>query len=124
MQNRREKELSIERKRKQHELELRLQKEQAEIIREENLENNERIERADVFRRQQILDKIEQDKIRADALQVEKEKLKMLRFQAKQDAEKKKAIILEKFEALKKKGRFGPEDLNSLDIGFTSKTED
>jgi hypothetical protein len=26
---------------------------------------------------------------------------------------------LEKFEALKKKGRFGPEDLNSLDLGTT-----
>jgi hypothetical protein len=24
---------------------------------------------------------------------------------------------LERFEALKKKGRFGPEDLNSLDLG-------
>ena len=43
----------------------------------------------------------------------------MMRFQAKQDAEKQKAIILEKFEALKKKGRFGPEDFNSLDLGFT-----
>jgi hypothetical protein len=46
--------------------------------------------------------------------------MKMLRFQAKQDADKQKAIILEKFEALKKKGRFGPEDLNSLDLGTAS----
>jgi len=48
----------------------------------------------------------------------------MQRFYAKQEAEKKKAIILEKFEALKKKGRFGPEDLSSLDIGYTSKKEE
>ena len=51
MQNRREKELSIERKRKEHELQLRLEKEKAEILREENLENNERLERADNFKR-------------------------------------------------------------------------
>ena len=51
MQNRREKELSIERKRKEHELMLRLEKEKAEILREENLENNERLERADIFKR-------------------------------------------------------------------------
>ena len=51
MQNRRDKELSIERKRKEHELQLRLEKEKAEILREENLENNERLERADNFRR-------------------------------------------------------------------------
>ena len=47
----------------------------------------------------------------------------MLRFQAKQEADKQKALILEKFEALKKKGRFGPEDLNSLDLGFTRNGE-
>jgi hypothetical protein len=51
MQNRRDKELSIERKRKEHELQLRLEKEKAEILREENLENNERLERADIFKR-------------------------------------------------------------------------
>ena len=27
---------------------------------------------------------------------------------------------MEKFEVLKKKGRFGPEDLNSLDLGMAS----
>ena len=26
---------------------------------------------------------------------------------------------MEKFETLKKKGRFGPDDLKSLDLGFT-----
>jgi hypothetical protein len=51
MQNRRDKELSIEQKRKEHELQLRLEKEKAEILREENLENNERLERADIFKR-------------------------------------------------------------------------
>lgn len=48
----------------------------------------------------------------------------MLRFHAKQDAEKTKASIMEKFEALKKKGRFGPDDLSALDLGPASPKEE
>jgi len=63
--------------------------------------------------------KIEEDKLRALALQKEKQRLVEIRLKAKSDAEKQKAVIMEKFESLKKRGKISPDDLKSLDFSVS-----
>lgn len=67
--------------------------------------------------------RIEEDRLRALQLQKEKQRLVDIRLKAKADAEKQKAVIMEKFEQLKKRGKISPDDLKSLDFSVSKDQE-
>jgi hypothetical protein len=65
-----------------------LKREQDLIKREDKMENVDRISRANEYKKQKILEKIEYDNMKANQVSREKEKLMETRFAVRREAEK------------------------------------
>ena len=74
----------------QREWQLMIKREQELLKREEKWMNVERIGRAQEYKKQQILDKIEYDNQKTEALRIEKERLFASRASIRREAEKQK----------------------------------
>ena len=86
--------------------------------------NVERIGRAQEYKKQQILDKIEYDNQKTEALRIEKERLFASRASIRREAEKQKQQILDTFEQMKKRGKLDREVLAQFGVGRHSIQED
>ena len=102
---------------------LMIKKELDLIKREEKFENVERIARAQNYKKQKILEKIEFDNLKSEHVRHEKAKLLDSRFAVRREADKQKHQILEAFETLKKKGKIDPQSLQSLGIDLQIKED-
>lgn len=93
---------------------LMVKKEMDLLKREEKFENVERIAKAQNYKKQKILEKIEFDNLKTEHLRKEKAKLLETRFAVRRQADQQKQQILEAFEGMKKKGKFDPTALSTL----------
>lgn len=82
-----------------------LKREMDLIKREDKLENVDRIARAQEYKKQKVLEKIEFGNMKGEHLKKEKEKLLETRFSVRREADKQKQNILDAFETMKKKGK-------------------
>ena len=98
---------------------LMLKKEMDLIRREEKIENVQRISRAQSYKKDKILEKIEFDNLKSSQVKQEKAKLLETRFQVRREAEKQKKDILNVFEVMKKKGKIDNSSLHKLGLDIT-----
>jgi uncharacterized protein YfeS len=103
------------------EYEESIKKEIALIKREDRLENVERIARANAYQQKKIMEKIELDKLKTEALMAEKASMLQTRFAVRRQADQQKSKLMKTVELMKKKGRFDKEELAKL--GINVKTE-
>lgn len=95
---------------------LMIKKEMDLIKREDKQENVERIAKAQQFKKDKILEKIEFDNMKTQHVRKEKEKLLETRFQVRREADKQKTQIMEAFEMMKKKGKIDSASLQMLGL--------
>lgn len=88
--NREQKEQVMTKTQSEREWSLMIKREQELLRREEKLENVGRISKAQEYKKQKILEKIEFDNQKATHLQKEKEKLLETRFFVRREADKQK----------------------------------
>lgn len=82
-----------------------LKREMDLIRREEKIENVERISRAQAYKKEKILEKIEYGNMKAHHINQEKAKLLETRFNIRKQADRQKKEIINVFETLKKQGK-------------------
>lgn len=98
------------------EYEESIRKEMALIKREDRLENVERIARANLYTQKKIMQKIEFDKQKCEALLAEKAAMLETRFAVRRQADQQKMKLLKTVEEMKKRGRFDKSELAKLGI--------
>lgn len=107
----------------QKDWDLMLKKEMDLIKREGKLDNVDRISKANEYKKQKVLEKIEYGNERSRALSQEKDKLLETRFVVRQEADKQKKQILEAFDVMKKKGKIDNNQLAKLGLDMSIKED-
>ena len=108
---RHEKESLMTKTQSEREWEHMIKKEYDLLRREDKLESVERISRANNYKKQKILEKIEFDNMKSQHVKKEKEKLLETRFQVRREADRQKKEVMEAFEHMKKKGKIDNKSL-------------
>ena len=93
------------------------------IQREDRMENVERIGRANQHHQQKIMKKIQEDNLRGEALQMEKNALLETRFAVRRQAEQQKTVLMKTVEQMKKKGNFDKNELAKMGINVSSNAD-
>lgn len=99
------KEESMARTANEREWQNMIKKEQEALKREEKIETVQRIARAQEYKKKMILDKIEYDNSKGQAIKQEKQELFSTRATIRREADRQKQKILETFEKMRRKGR-------------------
>jgi len=102
---------------------LMLKREKDLLKREEKLENVERIARAQEYKKQKVLEKIEFGNLKTELVKNEREKLMETRFAVRREAEKQKQTVLGAFETMKKKGKIDNNELAKLGLSLEIKED-
>ena len=87
---RNEKDSVMEKTQQQKDWDLMIKKEKDLIKREDRQENVFRINKANEYRKQKVLDRIEYDNLKSNQINKEKEKLMETRFAVRREAERQK----------------------------------
>ena len=95
---------------------LMVKKEMDMIKREDRQENVERISKAQGYKKDKIMEKINFDNMKTVHVRNEKQKLLETRFQVRREAEKQKTSIMEAFELMRKKGKIDNSSLKRLGL--------
>lgn len=102
---------------------LMLKKEMDAIKREDKQENVERIQRAQDYKKQKVMEKIEYGNAKSEHVKREKDKLMETRFAVRREAEKQKETIMGAFESMKKRGKVDNQHLQKLGLDIEIKEE-
>ncbi len=102
---------------------LMLKKEMDLIKREDKQENVERIQKAQDYKKQKVMEKIEYGNMKTEHVKKEKDKLMETRFSVRREAEKQKESIMNAFETMKKKGKIDNTQLQKLGLDIEIKED-